>query len=392
MKTSKWLILFICMPLLSGCWDRIEINDLALITAAAIDKDKDGGIRLSVQVFSPLSMNSGTQSGGSTSSSPVTIVRTAKGVNISDAVSKVQSKLSRRIFFGHCKVYIFGEKLAKEGIADLTDFFSRHPDPRNRALMFVSKDEAIKVLQLVPPMERYSSEVLRELTKQHVGLTVSLIELQQMLRGKVNTAALPLIAILPPAQGDKKSDTIPYLVGTAVFEQGKMVGTLTERATRGIMWIRDEIKMTAVTVKIKNMKGFITLNPIREKTQLEPDIRNGKWTMKINIKTEGDVIENGTRLNLGNPKWLHLLDEALREDIKTRVKLSLKQVQKEMKVDVLGFAEQFARKYPNEFKREQHRWKEVFPTIEADIHVDANIIRTGLSTSPSGIAETKVKN
>lgn len=390
-KPCKWLVFFLCMPLLSGCWDRIEINDLALITATAIDKAADGSVAVSVQVFSPLALNASNQSGGSSSSTPITIVRQAKGVNIADAVSKIQSKLSRRLFFGHCKIYIFGEQIAKEGIADLTDFFSRHPEPRNRALIFVSKGEAIKVLQLIPPMERYSSEVLREMTKQHISVTVTLIQLQQMLRGKANTALLPLIDILPPVQEGKKSDTIPYLVGSALFEQGKMIGTITERGTRGIMWLRNEMKMSAVTVKARNVKGFITLNPIRERTKLEPEIRNGKWTMKVHIKTGGDVIENGTRLNLANPKWIKLLEDALREDIKTRIKMTLEQVQKQMKVDVLGFAEEFARKYPKEFKEEEERWKEVFSKIEVDIHVDASIKRTGLSASPSGIAETKVK-
>ncbi|MBR8644529.1 hypothetical protein KEH51_07950 [[Brevibacterium] frigoritolerans] len=51
-------------PFLSGCWDRIEITDLAIVTAAAIDKKDNDQIELSVQVFIPSSITSGGGQGG----------------------------------------------------------------------------------------------------------------------------------------------------------------------------------------------------------------------------------------------------------------------------------------------------------------------------------------
>ncbi|WP_314003273.1 hypothetical protein [uncultured Paenibacillus sp.] len=47
------LALVLLMFLLTGCWDRTEINDLALITAAGIDKKDEKTIELSVLVFAP---------------------------------------------------------------------------------------------------------------------------------------------------------------------------------------------------------------------------------------------------------------------------------------------------------------------------------------------------
>ena len=37
---SILLLLAICVSILflSGCWDRVEVNDLAIVTAAAIDE------------------------------------------------------------------------------------------------------------------------------------------------------------------------------------------------------------------------------------------------------------------------------------------------------------------------------------------------------------------
>ena len=48
--TKRILLLLatlVSVPLLSGCWDRVEVNDLAIVTAAAIDKKDDNQIELS---------------------------------------------------------------------------------------------------------------------------------------------------------------------------------------------------------------------------------------------------------------------------------------------------------------------------------------------------------
>lgn len=51
------LLFFLASFLLSGCWDRREVNDTALVLGAAIDKEKGGGIRLTVQILIPKAVN-----------------------------------------------------------------------------------------------------------------------------------------------------------------------------------------------------------------------------------------------------------------------------------------------------------------------------------------------
>ena len=135
--------------LLSGCWDRVEINDLAIVTAAAIDATDDNQIELSLQVFIPKSLSSGggQGGGGGGGGGATTLVRSHKGINMSDAMSKLQSEIPRKIFWGQCKVFIFGEKLAKKGIQKEIDFILRHPQARERAYLFVSEGKAKSVLE-----------------------------------------------------------------------------------------------------------------------------------------------------------------------------------------------------------------------------------------------------
>ncbi len=69
----------------------------------------------------------------------VTVVKTEQGINLADALSKLQTNLPRKIFWGQCKVFIFGEKVAKEGIQQSMDLLLRHQQIRERAFLFVSQ-------------------------------------------------------------------------------------------------------------------------------------------------------------------------------------------------------------------------------------------------------------
>ena len=392
---SILLLLGICgtTPFLSGCWDRVEITDLAVVTAAAIDKKDDNQIELSVQVFIPSSISSGGGQGGSSQGGGgvTTLVRSEKGSNISDALSRLQSKLPRKVFWGHCKVFIFGEKLAKEGVQEQLDFLLRHPQPREKANVYVSKGKAKPILESLPPLENYSGEVLRELSDLHIGMLVTLQDLDEMLTGKPQAAVIPFIKILPPGKGQTKLQGIPYIVGSAVFKKDKMTGTITEKETRGLLWLRDEIESYTVTLQPKGVKGEISLNPVTAKVKIIPQIINDKWKLLVKVNTEGAVIQNGTNLDLSSPKSLKMAERAYQKDIEKRIELAFLNTQHK-KSDILGLGKDFYRKYPKQFNKVENHWEEIFAEMEVEIDVMAYIRRQGYINKPAGLSENEVKD
>ncbi|MDV7764979.1 Ger(x)C family spore germination protein [Peribacillus sp. CSMR9] len=392
---SVLLLLGICgtTPFLSGCWDRVEITDLAVVTAAAIDKKDDNQIELSVQVFIPSSISSGGGQGGSSQGggAVTTLVRSEKGSNISDALSRLQSKLPRKVFWGHCKVFVFGEKLAKEGVQEQLDFLLRHPQPREKANVYVSKGKAKPILESLPPLENYSGEVLRELSDLHIGMLVTLQDLDEMLTGKPQAAVIPFIKILPPGKGQTKLQGIPYIVGSAVFKKDKMTGTLTEKETRGLLWLRDEIESYTVTLQPKGVKGEISLNPVTAKVKIIPQIINDKWKLLVKVNTEGAVIQNGTNLDLSSPKSLKMAERAYQKDIEKRIELAFLNTQHK-KSDILGLGKDFYRKYPKQFNKVENHWEEIFAEMEVEIDVMAYIRRQGYINKPAGLSENEVKD
>ncbi|GJM76942.1 hypothetical protein HMSSN036_91580 [Paenibacillus macerans] len=64
-RTPCFLLTLVLIPvLLTGCWDRIEVNDIAFVLGSSTDRE-DGLIRSTVQIALPSQLGgAGSQGGG----------------------------------------------------------------------------------------------------------------------------------------------------------------------------------------------------------------------------------------------------------------------------------------------------------------------------------------
>lgn len=381
----------ICLStlILSGCWDRIETNELAIVAATGLDITDDDQVELSIQIVNPKGLNSDQQQGGGGGQGggkPFT-VQSATGKTLFDARSKIQEKFSRELFWEQNQVVVIGEKMARTGIQNHIDFFARHPFPRLRAFTFVTiKEKPVDILKVLPELESSSAEAARKLTEQKVGMSITLKDLLQMLEGQARSAALPLLETVKNPRGI----TALRMNGTAIFKRGKMVGNIGDEVTRGVLWLRNENETPSVTIQPKHTKGHISFHLLNSRTQLIPQIKDDTWKMTVNIWTLDDPVDNETKLDLMDPKIIKELQADMEERIKERIRITLEQVQTDMNADIFGFAEAFHRHYPKQWSMVKDHWDEKFPEIEVEINCKVNINRPGRSTSPQGTPDDEV--
>jgi spore germination protein KC len=105
----KLAVLIPLIFLLGGCWDRVELNNLALITAIAFDKAEDNQIQVTAQIIIPQNLPGGGGGGSGDGAVRPTIIRSEKGVDIADALSKLQRKFRGDNFGGNAK-YLYTAK------------------------------------------------------------------------------------------------------------------------------------------------------------------------------------------------------------------------------------------------------------------------------------------
>lgn len=375
-------LILVSSLLLTGCWDRKELNEIALVRGIGIDMLENGQIEISVEISVPKtpsgagSETEGTALGSGGTTLP--IVRTGRGVTIPDALEKLQKVVPRKIFWGHTEVIIINEKLAKSGLRDKMDYFVRNPRFRLHAYVFITKGKAKDMLGLETSL--YSpSEVLSDFSEETVMLHVTLINLLDMLNS--GDVSIPMIKKVPPQKKSKPEQTIPFILESAIFKDDKMVGTINDKLTRGVKWIQNDIEESQVTVHTKNGNGYISMTLLRAETTLEPVIKDNKWKMIIKAHTEDDIIMNESQMNLKDPKNIIIIEKELEGKLKARLQNTLDKVQKEYRADIFGFGEAFHRKYPKQWNESKNHWDDIYPNLEVEYDIHANVLRTGAGSA-----------
>ena len=390
MKRKKLLSLCISLPLLSGCWDQVELQELAIITATAIDQLEDGRTRVSTQIFIPRSISSGET--GEDPNLGSTFVRDGVGENMAQAISQLQMHIPRKLFWEQCKVYIFGNQLAKSiGIRDAIDFLARHPSPRGNSYLFISEGEAKELLILVPPLERYSADALKKFTNTEYELTTTLRDVDMGLMGEGKSVVMPLVKRLKTQEKTRNEhQTIPIISGTAVIKEGKLIGTLNPPESYGYMWLNGSVSNSVVSITLEGFEGEISYQPTLGSVKLSPLIKGDKWIMRLRFQLEGDIVQNETKLNLLNVEVMHQMKTAFEKEIKKQLELTLNKFQKDLKCDGLRFGRKFHQKYPKEWKKVAANWDDKFSEIEVEISVDAEIRKPGYIGPPAAMPRDEV--
>lgn len=385
MRICRVLLLpILSCVLLSGCWDRIEINDLAIVLATGIDYE-EGKVQLTSQIFVPRKAGGGDSSGSGGSPSGVTMIRTAEGRTIAEALNRLQRKVPRNMFWGHCEVIIISEQAGKRGIREYIDFFLRYPQFREHAYVFSSEKAAKDILALLDPLERSSAESLREMANLKLGTRVTALELAKSIEGPSSSAILSRMLVLPPEPDQDKLTTTPYVKGLSLYNKDRYVKTVKEPMSVGVLLLAKELNNIIMPVEFKPLEGSFSIRLIEIKTALKPRIVNQHWSMKVDIQTNGEVVLNTTDANLTDPAVLTKLEQEWSAKLTSLAYDAIDLSQKELRSDFFKFAVEFRRYYPKQWKKQEKNWETLYPELDVEVKVDAHVVRTGKSTGPQGI-------
>jgi spore germination protein KC len=386
---KKW-VLFILICVLSliagGCWDRLEVNDMALVLATGVDAVPPQKFKVSIQLALP---TGGGESQAQTASAgkDAYFVEDDTGVDVWDTTSKIQEKLSRRVFPAHRRILIIGEKLAKQGVQPILDAFIRQPESRLRTYVLVSKGgTAENILKAPYPIEKVPTEGIREMLHSEIGLPVDLKNLLMDMAAN-QSIVLPTIELVKDGKTTKK---IFKISGAAVFHHDKLAGYLNDRNTRGLVLLRQQQLRSELTVYIPALKGNMTADLLKSSVNVKAKKIRGQIVMYINTVAQLGIAENQTKLDLSEPKTVKTIENLFAENLEKRLKMSLDVVQKNYNADVVGFGEVIHRTYPQDWKRMKQNWDQEFPNVKVVLETSTKIKGTGMTSQPINIPEKQI--
>lgn len=383
-------ILIILNFILTGCWDKRELNELAITLALGIDKvegEDEYEVTAQVVVPSAVSMKDGT--GGAT----VTLF-TENGETVYEALRRMTKVSPRKIYPGHLQMLIIGEELAKEGIGESLDLLARDWELRPDFYVVVAKDvtarEILNVttdLESIPASKMFAGLKVSE--KAWAGTTgVTLDELIVNLISDGKEAVLTGIQLtgnkqIGSTQQNIESISKPAQIqydNLAVFKEDRLMGWLTEQDSRGYSGITNTVKSTVTSISCPN-EGKSTIEVTNFHSKVEGNIVHGKPEVNIHTKAEGKVGEVRCKIDLKNPEAIQELEKNYEKEATRIINETIDVLQEEYQSDIFGFGEAIHRANPEEWNKIKENWDEEFSDLTVNVKVDMKIRLTGTVNS-----------
>lgn len=387
-KLMITLLITLLLPvLLTGCWSRVELNDVAIVTGAAIDLAEDDKLLLSLQILKVKMTKGISEKGGSGDSA--TLIVSETGETIMDAYQALQKKLSRLVIFSHNRIVIVGDKFARAGITPVLEFFSRHREARGSNYLLTTKGEAKDILMARPNFEIFAAEEIREEEKASLMKSASVRDfIFSLLENGIEpmTTEIQLLPLADSKSGSSESDgTGLGLVGVGIFQNDKLVGWMKRKDAEALLWLTNKTKNTVITAKLPDEKalgeglsGKVSVQVFKTKTSIKPKLQGEKVSFDVHVRMTGEIFENTTKLNFTDTKGLKKIQQALEQEIVTQVDTTVDKLKKQYKSDIVGFGTFLHRANKKVWNdRFSTAWQEEFPKIEVHTKADFKIVGTG---------------
>jgi spore germination protein KC len=402
-KTIKLpLVILTVFPLLSGCWDRLELEERAVVLGISIDTaepeevQQEGAITfhsdnvsfpkkdlisVSVQIAIPgkiqlgPSENSGSGKGGTVQS--VWVVKVV-GYTLDDALVNLQQQISGRLFYGHLRVIVVSEAVARRGMENINDFLRRNSEVRRMAWMLISRGRAEELMKSKPQLERVptlylistmdSAVRMGRFPQNYIGMFWS------NMSKKGQEAFLPYVEM-------KKEQNIE-LKGLAYFRNDKMVGA-TRSLEMGTYMSLKGVNPAGYRgfVQIGNPPGTVTVYATSRRASVSVRIIDNVPHFQVNVFTEINVEEKfSDTFALNNSRILEEIRKENRRQLSEAAERLIKETQRAGS-DIFGFGEYLRAKRPGFWDRSvktKERWQEMYKTVSVDVKVDSRVRRIGM--------------
>lgn len=384
-KKTKFIIVYSMITILvTGCWNKSDINERSIVVAVGLDKTENNKIEVTLQI-AKIKENEGNSRSGN--SENLAWTNSYKGDTVFEAIRNQLKVVNRKPFFGHVKLMVIGEELAKEGIIETVNFFERDHELKLTPYVLISKGiSAKKVLKAKSDLEDLSAIHIETIIKNsEANSKINKTLFIDMLRAMNRPGQDPLLGVIKPNNKEniKKVSNLEA-EGSAILKNHKLVGWLSGKETRAYLMMNNKVKDTIINVNDpieKEKKVSIEIFKLKGSRK----VINGKKDIKIiiDIDANGNIGGQQSPYDLSNEKMLKKLEIEVENKIKKEIGELINIAQKKYNSDFLGFNKLVHKRYSHYWNTIEKNWNEEFSKINTEVNVKVKIKRTGLVTSPT---------
>jgi len=401
MPLKRVALLLTLLPILGGCWDRLELEERAVVLGISIDaaaqeevqalEDEVSHlkgnfptpgtkpIRLAVQIALPgrIPLGPGEGGGGSNNNQTIWVVDVV-GHTIDDAIMNLQQQISGRLFFGHLRVIVVSEEIARSGLQNLNDYMRRNSEVRRMAWLMIARGNAKALLDARPKLERVPTLFMISTLDDAVKLgkfPMDYIGIYWSNSSKKGQEGyLPYVQLMSQQNIELK--------GLAYFKGDKMAGATKPLEIGAFMGVKG---MNPAgyrgSISIDNTGNSVMLYSTHRQSKIDVAIENGRPHFHVVIANELNLEEKSSESFLvDRPEILADLEKK-DEEAANKFHAELIKKTQENGSDIFGFGEHLRAKKPRYWDREvktKEQWQKMYKDIPIDVTVDIKIRRIGM--------------
>jgi len=387
------LICFLILITCTGCWNKKEPKDLAIVNSLIYNKKEDGKYQVVVE-FLDLT-GAGDQGGGESSGKKFT-TETAQGASFREALANVSANVEKTIYGGHTHVRFFTESTAKGDMAATLDYLLRdHLTDETPLMVMVKGDEPEKIYEssmgLSDSVGVYIDSM--QVSQQKTTSKSVFVTTLDFVKDFFDDGKQPVAGVIEIVQsesdkqessGSQKSDggseggeDVNKIVyeGLAAFKEDKLVGYFNGIEARAYNFIIGDIGVAMISIPFKD--SYAVCEVTDASADIKTKIEDKDATIDVKISAKIRVIADGTDENVSEPSVMKEIEGIFNNQLLPEITSAIAKAQHEFKSDIFGFGSYVHTQNPQEWKKIKEQWDDIFSNAAVNVTVESDVYQTG---------------
>lgn len=367
-KINRISIMIICLLLLTGCWDFVDINNKCIVISLGIDY-----VNENIEFSGEIAKLAASPEGKEEKAQPANVYNLLSyGKTFEEARIEYDAINPYPVFLGATRVVVFGENYAKRSIEPYLNRVDRLFDYRKTLLIVVSKE---------PPKELFQVKTEKDIS---VGFLIE--DIIEHLRVKGETLYPSVGELLSYIAFEKIGYVIPYIgivegsikyLGLAAMKDSKLVGIIDLMDTDGILYLLAEKPVLSEVINsTKNEKNPYSFRISIKKRKITTDYINDKTSISIDLDLVAEL-RYQYYIEPISDEEVKRLENMISEKVKEDIISIIKRAQKEFECDIFQFGKQFRAKHHELYR--QLDWEEEFIRADVNVNVKTKIVNFSLT-------------
>lgn len=376
MQKIKLIIMIFLPLLLSGCYGKVELDDLAYAIAIGADVSKsgdEGDVDITYQVAIPVKIAGNETTTGKDTFTTYTVT----APSLAKANSIVNTIASKQVDLSHVELILYSEELAKRGLTGHVNSLISNVDIRPRSTVSICKGTAKDFLEKVSPVletspARYYELILSSYNYTSQSLGTEILNFYTATQSPYDCPIAIISNLKEEGSGDKSKATFS---GLAVFKGTKMVGELKEDLALAHLILSNNLNEAVLVINdSEDSKEVVTLiakqaNAPKIKVTLKNNIPHIDITAYIEARLESDA---------GNTDYLkqenkNRLNEKVSSHLKSVIENYLEETTKNIKADAAGFGRYAKANFLTWPEFEKINWQDIYENSTYKVNVNVNL-------------------